>query len=403
MKMSLLVKHLVAQGHSVQVLTALPNLPHGRLYEGYRYRLLMREKWFGADVVRAFVWPYRGRSVTKRILHFLTFAVSSCVGGFALRPFDVLYVYHPPLTIALPALFLAFWRRTPFLYDVQDIWPEAGLVAGAVRRGVLYWAMSRLAHCVYRRAAKITVIAPEFRTLIAETGIDADKIDVVPNCTDEQCFSPQPAGDLRARCGIPPSAFVVMYAGNFGSTHGIDAILEAAALLRSEKNIRFVFCGTGPEYRRALERCSQAGLGNALFLGFIADPAHLPGIYAAADLMIVATRRAPSGAVSLPSRIAAYMACARPILVAGTGAPARLVEAAGCGYICAPDAPAAIADAVRQARSADGRLAGMAASGRAYYLAHLSAARTMDAVSSLLAQIMSRPPAVAPRQVRYGG
>jgi glycosyltransferase involved in cell wall biosynthesis len=402
MKMSLLVRHLVAEGHSVQVLTALPNLPHGKLYEGYHYRLLTREELFGADVLRTFVWPYRGRNIYKRIIHFATFAASSAIGGFALKPFDVLYVYHPPLTIAIPAMLIAFWTRMPFIYDVQDIWPEAGLVAGAVRHGILYGAMSKLANFVYRRAARITVIAPEFKTAISEMGIDAEKIDIVPNCTDEHCFMPRPGNGIRARYGIPESEFVVMYAGNFGSTHGVEAVIEAAGILRTNLSIHFVFCGTGPEYNRAVAHCAEAGLKNAQFLGYIADPAELPYLYAAADLMIVATRRAPSGAVSLPSRIAAYMACERPILVAGTGAPARLVEEARCGLTCEPDNPSAIADAIERAQCAGNQLAAMGARGREFYIANLSAAKTMKTVTRLLTALRSKPPAPTPHLVHNG-
>jgi len=78
-KLTALVPRLVSDGHEVEVLTSLPNLPHGKLYRGYRSTALIRDDRLGAKVFRAFVWPYRGRTVWKRVLHLATFALSGCI------------------------------------------------------------------------------------------------------------------------------------------------------------------------------------------------------------------------------------------------------------------------------------------------------------------------------------
>src|SRR5579863_1892714 len=115
-KLSSLVRELTAAGHDVQVLTSLPNLPHGKLYPGYRYGFCQKEEFLGSVVLRAFVWPYRGRSTWKRILHFATFAASASLCLWRLKRFDLLYVYHPPLTISIPALLISAVFNVPMLY-----------------------------------------------------------------------------------------------------------------------------------------------------------------------------------------------------------------------------------------------------------------------------------------------
>jgi len=385
-KLSTLVKRLVSAGHDVQVLTSLPNLPLGKLYKGYHYTFWHRETRMGASVTRAFVWPYRGNRLIKRFVHFLSFMVSVTICGLTLKPFDLLYVYHPPLTIVFPALVLSWVYRVRFLYDVQDLWPEAGIAAGAIRPGLLTRIMHKIAGLAYSRAKHLTVIAPEFKEVLADLGTPSNKISVIPNWTDEVCYYPRPAAGVRERYGLPEGVFLVMYAGNFGSSHGVGCVLESAKLLRNNPGIAFAFLGSGAEYPHLRHLAAEMGLPNVHFLGYIDSNDEMPYLFSAADIMVVHLRGSTSGAVSLPSRMASYMACARPILVASRGAPKNLVEAAGCGLTCEPDDPEALAAAIL-AVSRRSDLAALGASGRRYYFEHLCEQISSDRLVRLIEQL----------------
>jgi glycosyltransferase involved in cell wall biosynthesis len=270
------------------------------------------------------------------------------------------------------------------LYDVQDLWPEAGLAAGAIERGVLYSLMTKCAGFTYRRARHVTVLAPEFKTILAEGGVPPDKISVIPNWTDEGCFSPVPSTGVRAQYGLPEKPFVVMYAGNFGSSHGFSVILEAARLLEVDRDMLFAVSGSGAEYQQSVDLCNTMGLTNVKFLGYVERRTDLPYLYACADLMIVHLRRSPSGAVSLPSRLMAYMACGRPILACCEGAPRNLVERAACGIGCEPENPAAMAAAIVDAKVNRENLPAMGANGRRHYMEHFSEAETLRDLTALI-------------------
>jgi glycosyltransferase involved in cell wall biosynthesis len=311
------------------------------------------------------------------LLNYLSFAASASVNARRLSQFDLLYVYHPPLTIALPALWIARRRGVPFLYDVQDIWPEAGLAAGAIKRGWLYRAMASLARTVYRRASVITVIAPAFRDLLVSQGVPAAKIHVVPNWTDEQVYFPRERGDSRARYGLPAKAFIVMYAGNMGASHGVDTLLKAAGLLASDARIHFVLQGSGPEYEHLETMARERGLGNVSFQGYLPDRADIPHFLAAADVMVIHLKKSPSGAVSLPHRMLAYMACGRPMIVASEGAPRDLVQEVGCGVTCEPGQPAVLANHILELAANPERLHEMGANGRSAYQARYSEAASL--------------------------
>ena len=370
-KMNSLVRHLATAGHSIQVLTAIPNWPAGKYHPGYRRALVTEEQRLGARVLRTYVWPYQGRSTWKRFLNYGSFMLSAWWGAQRLNRFDVLYVYHPPLTISLPAYLLARRWNVPFIYDVQDIWPEAGLAANAVKPGLLYRFMLGWARWAYRRAACITVIAPEFADVLVKQGAMPDRIRVVPNWADDTLYCPRAPDGARAQWGLPDTAFVVMYAGNFGSTHGVNRILEAAAQLNDRSDIVFVFAGAGPEYHAMLQLKEALALKHVQFVGYI-QPENMPALLAAADMMVIHLRQSASGAVSLPSRMLAYMASAKPMLVASAGAPRALVEQYECGVACEPENPSAIAEHIRQLAAQPDRLRQLGRNGRQHYLAEFA-------------------------------
>jgi glycosyltransferase involved in cell wall biosynthesis len=216
-----------------------------------------------------------------------------------------------------------------------------------------------------------------------DQGVPADKISVMPNWADDSIYVPVNGEATRDQLGLADSDFVVMVAGNMGSTHGVEVILEAASRLRDQSSIVFLMVGTGPEFERLVRQSEQLGLSSVRFLGY-QQPSNMPPLLAAADLLVVHLRRSPSGAASLPSRIPAYMACARPILVAAEGAPRQVVEQVGCGLTCDPEDPDAMADAILHASAGRARLDLMGRLGREAYLAHYSEASVVARLVELV-------------------
>ena len=369
----------------MDVLTGLPHFPEGVLHREYRFRPIMEESRLGARVVRTFEWPYRGESLLGRATNYLSFAASAqlAVGRLA-RP-DVIYAYHPPISVSLPACALAAQFRRPFIYDVQDLWPQAGIAAGVLRPGLVYRALEAWASKVYARAAHITVIADDFREQLINRGVPAHKISVVPNGADETLYRPLNGREVRAQYGWRSNEFIVMYAGNFGAIHGVEVILEAARRCQ-HLPIKFVFVGTGPQAPRLKTLAAEMQLANVSFLGYRPSQ-EMPFLFAAADLMLVHVRDGPHGAVSLPSRIAAYMASGRPTLVAARGAARNLIEASRGGVSCDPDDPALLVSEILALAAAPVRRDAMSDCALKFYAAHLSARRVIPSLIELIGRV----------------
>ena len=363
---------LQARGHTVQVLTGFPNYPGGKIYSGYRVRLWQREVMQGIPVLRVFLYPSHSRSAIGRVLNYLSFALSAAVlGPLLVKPADVVYVYHPPATVGLPALALKYLRRMPFVYDVQDLWPDTLTATGMLNGSLALRLVGRWCELLYRAADRIAVLSPGFRQRLVERGVNADKIRVIYNWASA---IPPAAPDAALGVSLAGKS-VVLFAGNLGAAQGLDAVLDAAKLMSSRHpEICFVFIGSGVEEPRLRNRAVAEELANVVFLGR-RPPEAMGGVYAWASALLVHLRADPLFDITIPSKTQAYLASGKPILMGCRGDAADLVRAAGAGIVFAPEQAAALAQAVDTLLALpESARDGMGASGRAYYEAHLSMA-----------------------------
>jgi len=154
-------KELSKLGYEVQVLTGFPNYPGGTVYDGYKIKLFQRETIDGISVFRVPLYPSHDNKLLNRMANYVSFALSASFLGFlGIKRPDVIYVYHPPATIGLPALFLHLLYRVPFIYDIQDLWPDTLSATGMVNNKVIIWFVKKWCQLIYSQATKIVVLSP---------------------------------------------------------------------------------------------------------------------------------------------------------------------------------------------------------------------------------------------------
>lgn len=333
------------RGHEVTVVTGFPNYPYGRVYAGYAVRAWRREVIRGVPVLRLPLYPDHSRSSARRVVNYLSFMVSAGVlGPFLSGPADVMFVRHPPLTIGVTAVVWSRLRRLPFVYGVADLWPEAVVAAGMLRNRRVIGALERLERFVYRQAA---IVAPVSAAMVDRLASKAprEKVRVLPDWADERVYRPlSPDPDLAARLGTT-GRFNVVFGGQLGIVQKLDTVVEAAERLRDRPEVQFLIVGDGVEKPRLEREVERRGLSNIRFPGRF--PAQdIPKVYALADALLVHLSADPVFALSIPGKVYAYLACAKPILAAAQGATADLVREAGAGLTCPPEDSAALAEAV---------------------------------------------------------
>jgi glycosyltransferase involved in cell wall biosynthesis len=386
-----LAQTLQGFGHQVTVLTGFPNYPSGRIYSGYRQTLWRRETLAGVPVARVPLYPEHGRSGVKRAINYLSFALDSAALGPLLVPRpDVVFVYHPPLTVGLPAYWLSRLWRVPFVYQIQDMWPETLSATGMLSsKRTLAW-IGRFAQWVYSKAAAVCVISPGFRDNLIAKGVEPDRINVISNWIDTASYSPVPPDAALARETNLDGRFNVMFAGNMGEAQGLQTVVEAAQLLGDLPQVQFALVGDGISLPRLQDSVRQRNLTNVRFLGRYAE-SEMPALYALADVLLVHLKNAPLFRITVPHKVFAYMASGKPILAAVAGDSAEIVSSVGAGVTCAPEDPQALATAVRGLyRTQHSELDRMAQNG-------LRAARNEYAREYLVRQIEAVLLSVVPR------
>lgn len=348
-----LAQTLQARGHDVTVLTGYPNYPTGKLYSGYRVRLRQRETLAGVPVVRVPLYPEHSRSGLRRALNYLSFALSSATfGPWLVRQPDVLFVYHPPLTIGIPAYVLSRLWRVPFVYQIQDMWPETLTATGMLSNQRLLSWIGDMASWIYCKAEVILVASPGFRQNLVAKGVSPAKIQVVSNWVDPNTYYRVQPDPVLAQELCLAERFNVMFAGNMGEAQGLETVIEAARLLQAnwqertlQDSPQFVLIGDGIALPRLQGLAAQYQLNNVRFLGRF--PAQeMPHLYALADTLLVHLKDDPLFRITIPHKILAYLSAGKPVLAAVAGDVADLIASIGAGVTCPPSDPAALAAAV---------------------------------------------------------
>jgi glycosyltransferase involved in cell wall biosynthesis len=258
-----------------------------------------------------------------------------------------MWVYHPPLTVGIPALLVSARRHIPFVYEIQDMWPETLAATGMVSSARALKLVSHLANFVYRHAAAINVISRGFQQNLIDKGVPPAKIKVIPNWADEDIYFPVLRHEeFAARYGLA-GHFNVVFGGNHGAAQALTSVLQAAQLVADLRDLQFVLIGDGIEKAALVRHAQEAGLHNVLFLE--RQPATvMRKFYASADVLLVHLKDDPLFEITIPSKMMAYLACGRPILAATKGDAAELVNSAHAGFVCEPQNPHALAGALRK-------------------------------------------------------
>jgi glycosyltransferase involved in cell wall biosynthesis len=287
----------------------------------------------------------------KRLLNFGSFALSATLGLVkASRP-DYLFVESPPLSLALPAMVARAWWKVPYIFNVSDLWVDAVRELAIMDDGWLLRMAERFERTVYRHAAYVNAVTDGLReALIERKDVPPERVLFLPNGVDTQLYRPSPPDAALARHLGLDGKRIVLYAGTHGYAHALEHALRAAQLLASQPDIHFVFLGDGSEKPRLLREARDLRLGNVTFLDPVPED-EVVRFLSLASCGLVPQRDIPLFRANRSAKMFAIMACAKPVVFAGKGEAATIVEQAGAGLVVTPDDPHALAAAIRRLAS----------------------------------------------------
>jgi len=390
-RVSELARHWAAAGHDVTVLTGFPNHPTGVVPAPYRralWRGTLREEINSVHVVRTWLWPLPNRKSHERIRNYASFCVSAALRGSVLARPDVVIATSPQLLAGVAGWWISRVKRTPFVLEVRDLWPESLAAVGAAgETSLLFRMLRRVAAFLYRRAAKIVVVTPAFRDrIVRDYAVAEERIAVVPNGVETDLFAPQPRVEARQRLGVD-ERFIICYLGTLGNAAGLEVLLDAAErLAQVAPEALVLLVGEGAEKAKLQADAQLRGLQNVRFIDQVPRE-HVPEILNASDVCTVLLRQSEVFETVIPTKMLEMMSCARPVVLGVAGQARALLEEARAGIAIPPGDAEALVAAVLRLRADSAAAEAMGQNGRRYIVENLSRASTAEQYLQLLSTV----------------
>ena len=361
-----MAQRLLARGHEVTMVCGSGQMASSGL-EGKPVDGVRQGSVDGINVIELCL-PYSNYdSFPKRAWVFWLYAWRSI--KLALRlDYDLLFATSTPLTAGIPGIVMKLFRKKPFVFEVRDLWPELPREMGVITNPVLLKAMDLLEWLSYHSADACIGLSPGIVSGIIRRNIPVLRVKMIPNGCDLELFIPTECKGVENIIGIDKNDFIAIFCGAHGIANGLDAVLDAAKVLkgRNEQNIKLLFIGDGRLKPQLVERARKEQLDNCVFCNPV-PKFELAKITAACDVGMMILANVPAFYYGTsPNKFFDYIASGLPVLNNYPGWLAEMIRKHDCGIALLPDAPEAFADALVALRDNPARRYRMGADARAF-------------------------------------
>ena len=384
----------VRAGHDVTVITGVPNVPNGIVYEGYRNRIWpQKENIDGINVIRVWTFVAPNAGGLKRILNYVSYMLSAIFAFVILcrRP-AVIVATSPQFFCGWAGLISSYLKWTRFVLEIRDIWPESIVTVGAMKPGMFVRLLERLERIMYRGANHIVAVGEGYKNNILSKANVADRISVVTNGVDPEQFQPQPSDpEFRQKLEVEDK-FVCAYVGTIGMAHGLEITLKAAKILKVTGRDDIVFCNVGDGARRnqLIEQVNHEGLAELVKFPGRFPKSDMPKVLASSDCLLVHLKGTDLFQTVIPSKIFEAMAMMRPIVMGVRGESADIVRRSGSGIDIQPDNAEQLAAAVMQLCDDKENYQNLCQNGRTFVIENFSRDKLAEDMLNILVTVGSR-------------
>lgn len=339
-------KQLKKFGHDITILTAMPNYPKGEIFDEYKGKKIVQEELDGIKIVRTSIYATKEKDFVKRLRNYLSFTFSSVfTGAKYIDKQDVIITESPPLFLGWSGYVLSKKKGAKFVFNVSDLWPESAVKLGVLNNKALIKMSTWLEEFCYRKAAAVTGQTKGIVDDIVNRGFDKSKVHLITNGVDTEFFKRENRDEeFRKEIGVE-NKFAICYAGIHGLAQGLETVIEAAEILKDNKDIQIVFIGDGPEKSKLIQMKEDKALDNVTFLPVQQKP-KMPRIIASMDATVIPLKKLDLFKGALPSKMFEALSSELPIVLAVEGEAEKLINDAKAGITVEPENPQDIAQAI---------------------------------------------------------
>lgn len=366
---------LAKLGHDITVLTAIPDYPKGKYYEGYSLFRRRRETVNGVNVIRLPIIPRGKGGAVRLVLNYISYYF--CLSIFTFfhsfkHKYDKIFVHlTSPFYIGVCARKMSKRQKIPLIFWVLDLWPESLISAGGISNPLIIKPQIKMVQKVYNQCTKILISSKGFEKSICAKGDYKDKLVYFPNWAEDVKGKEPEDFDIKT---IEPFAskksddFIILFAGNIGEAQNLDAIIETAKLLKAHEKIKFVFIGDGRRREHLISIVKKYSLENTVFFPGRFPLETMPVFMNKSDVLLFSLKDELCFNLTVPAKVQFYMSQGKPILAMINGDGAEIIKDANCGYsVPAGDSKALASSIINMVAMSNEELINLGKNGKFFY------------------------------------
>jgi colanic acid biosynthesis glycosyl transferase WcaI len=327
---------LAERGHEVRVVAAPPYYPEWKLDPAYAWPPYRRERWRGIEVFRAPLWVPASPGGFARVLHLLTFALTSfplMLYQIAWRP-DLVVTVAPAFMCTPAGLLVARLSGARRWLHLQDFEVDLAFRMDFLRGKLLRRLVLRMERWVLRRFDTVSTISTRMLERLLMKGVERGRVRYLPNWVDISRIKPQRrgGGGYRSQLGVARDTMVVLFSGSLGGKQGLMMIPEVARRLLERPDFVFIICGEGVMKAPLQAACED--LPNVHFLP-LQPLERLGELLCTADVHLL-TQSPGAADLVLPSKLSGMLASGRPVVATCQSGTEIESVVSRCGLAVAP-------------------------------------------------------------------
>lgn len=324
-------QELISRGHEVTMVSGSQNIAKSKVVKNID----------GINVIYLKV-PYDNKmSILQRLLSFLKFMFRSTREALKQKDIDLVIATSTPLTIGFPALVVNWLKKTPFLFEVRDLWPEVPIQMGGLKNPILKRLAIAFEKRIYNKARHIVALSPGMKEGVIAAGVPPQKVSMIPNMAKIDKFWPREIkSSVYEKFNLNKKSFKVIHFGAMGLANGLEYIIHAANELKRKnvKDIDFIFLGDGAVKSKLEEEVITKDLSNVYFLGKF-PMNETSEIVNACDVSLVTFSNLPILATNSPNKLFDSLSAGKSIIVNSNGWTRKMIETYNCGFYVNPTNP----------------------------------------------------------------
>ena len=331
-----IVEYLRKNNHYVDVLTGEPNYPQGKLFDEYKIDKKKFSNYYGVSVFRVPVFLRRDGSKIFLFLNYISFVLSSIIFGFFLlrkKNYDLVFSFATsPLTSSLSAIFFSKIKSCKSFIWVLDLWPDILLELKIIKNVLFYKSISLISRFIYKN----------FDYILSQSKSFQERISYYNN-NNNNIYFPAWSENIKEKKNNftkydNDKSFKIVFTGNVGEAQNFDKVLEAARILKSHQDIKWIIVGSGRELEKIKKITQVENINNFILEGKISIQ-DINYYHSIADVLFISLKSGKAISSTIPGKLQTYLGTNKFILGMIEGEAKKIIQDSGMGCCVDPDCP----------------------------------------------------------------